>query len=181
MSSEPNYPASFFAKLFDLTERRIQQLAKDGVIPKAARGKYPLLGTIKAYIKFLQERSLGSEVSPGDLHVERIRLTKANADKVELEVALLDGSVILASTVEAVQSRFISAFRSKCLAIPTKVSPRLVHLSDLAEIESEVRESIYEALTELSEFRPVDYGIGVLPGPREDCVTSADVDSQLMG
>lgn len=181
MSTEPNYPASFYAKLFNITERRIQQLAKDGIIPKAARGKYPLIGAIKAYVKYLQDRALGSEVTPGDLQVERIRLTKANADKVELEVALLEGSVILAETVEAVQSRMISTFRARCLSIPTKVAPRLTMTNDLAIIEVEVRDAIYDALSELSEFRTADYGIGTIPGSSENIITASEIDSERMG
>lgn len=91
-AAEPNYPASFYAKLFDVTERRIQQLAKDGTIPKAARGKYPLIGTIKGYVKFLQDRSLAkvADYSDTDIRAQKLRLTKAQADAQELknEIAL---------------------------------------------------------------------------------------------
>lgn len=84
-AAEPNYPASFYAKLFDVTERRIQQLAKDGIIPKAARGKYPLIGTIKGYVKYLQERSLAqvTDYSDSDIRAQKLRLTKAQADAQE--------------------------------------------------------------------------------------------------
>lgn len=165
MSSEPNYPASFFARLFSLSERRIQQLAKQEVIPKAARGQYPLIGTIQGYVKYLQERSLGVEVGPGDLQTERVRLTKGNADKVELEVAILQGDLIPAETVAMVQTKMLGAFRAKCLSIPTKTAPRVVYLTDLAETEGELRNSIYDALSELSEFSPEQYGISLI---RED-------------
>ena len=176
MSVEPNYPASFYAKLFDLTERRIQQLAKDGIIPKAARGKYPLIGTIKAYVKYLQERALGGQAPEGDLQTEKIRLTKASADKVELEVAILDGSVIPAEIVEAVQSRMIAATRARLLSVPSKVSPQIMYLSELAAVESKVRESIYEALTELSEFKPADYGIRQIQDVSEPVLASTESD-----
>lgn len=84
-AAEPNYPASFYAKLFDVTERRIQQLAKEGTIPKSARGKYPLIGTIKGYVKYLQERSLAqvTDYSDSDIRTQKLRLTKAQADAQE--------------------------------------------------------------------------------------------------
>jgi phage terminase Nu1 subunit (DNA packaging protein) len=88
-ANEPNYPAAFFAKLFDVSERRIQQLAQDGIIPKSGRGKYPLLGTVRGYVKFLQERSVGQtqEYNDQDLRTARTRLIKAQADMQEIKIA----------------------------------------------------------------------------------------------
>ena len=44
---------AIIAKLFDLDERRVQQLAKSGVLPAASTRpyKFDLLPTVKAYIK----------------------------------------------------------------------------------------------------------------------------------
>ena len=42
------------SKLLKLTERRVQQLAKDGIIPKAERGKYDLVGSVHGYVDFLK-------------------------------------------------------------------------------------------------------------------------------
>ena len=44
--STPTYPVSTIAKLFNLTERRVQQLASEGVIPKPERGKYDLVASV---------------------------------------------------------------------------------------------------------------------------------------
>ena len=42
------------SKLLKLTERRVQQLAKDGIIPKAERGKYDLVSSVHGYVDFLK-------------------------------------------------------------------------------------------------------------------------------
>lgn len=55
----PSYPVATIAKLFNLTERRVQQLAKEGVIPKPEKGKYDLIGCVRGYIAYLQERAFG--------------------------------------------------------------------------------------------------------------------------
>lgn len=52
--SATNVPCKFLAQLFGVSERRVQQLAKEGVIPKAERGEYPLLASVKSYVKSLQ-------------------------------------------------------------------------------------------------------------------------------
>lgn len=175
---EPNKPASFYAKLFDITERRVQQLAKEGVIPKAARGQYPMLGTIKGYVNYLQERALGSDLgaSPSDLQSERVRLTKANADKVELEVSILDGTLIPAETVENVQGNMVSAFRAKMLSLPTKTAGKVQNTTDLAEIEEALRLEVHEALTELSDYDPEQYGIQTIQKDSKPSSAAAESD-----
>ena len=69
----PLYPASTLAKLFHLTERRVQQLARDGIIAKGIKGKYDLVSSVQGYVKYLQERALGrqqgSYAHPADIKV----------------------------------------------------------------------------------------------------------------
>ena len=45
-----SYPVSTIAKLFGLSERRIQQLAQEGIIPKPDKNQYELIGCVRAYI-----------------------------------------------------------------------------------------------------------------------------------
>lgn len=108
-----------------------------------------------------------------DYEQERARLTHHQANKTALEERQLKGELIHVEKVEYVWGKFISAFRSKCLAVPSKIAPRVQLLSELAEIEQEIRTSIYDALEELSEFRPEDYGIRSMPkDDSEDCTTA---------
>ena len=55
-SGNPTYPVSVIAKLLKLTERRVQQLSKEGVIPKAEHGRYELAAAVQGYVGYLQER-----------------------------------------------------------------------------------------------------------------------------
>ena len=62
MAEKATVPAETLAKLLNLTEVRIQQLAKDGIIVKETRGRYDLWGSIKGYVKYLQDRAIGRGV-----------------------------------------------------------------------------------------------------------------------
>ena len=104
-ANTPNYPASFYAKLFNVTDRRIQQLAKEGVIPKSARGKYPLIGVIQGYVGYLQERGLGQDFSDNDLRAERLRLTKAQADNMEIKNELAKGKAAPVNIIQMCLSK----------------------------------------------------------------------------
>src|SRR5690554_4944951 len=55
MEANGLYPAEVVSRLLNLTERRLQQLAREGIIPKAAHGKYPLVQCVQGYIRYLQQ------------------------------------------------------------------------------------------------------------------------------
>ncbi len=43
------HPVETIAKLLILTERRVQQLAREGILPKAEHGRYELVPVVQAY------------------------------------------------------------------------------------------------------------------------------------
>jgi phage terminase Nu1 subunit (DNA packaging protein) len=94
----------------------------------------------------------------GSLEEERTRLTKAQADKTELEVAVMRGSLIPAGTVEEVWSKMLGAFRARCLSIPTKASHAVLAVADLTEAELVLKDYVHEALSELAEYDGSQYG-----------------------
>ncbi len=141
-SNDPNYPADFFAKIFNLTPRRIQQLAKEGIIPKAARGRYPLLGAVQGYVRYLQARSFSKEAEDlGDLQTERTRLTKANADKIEIEVKQLQNDLAPIELITWTLNKVGSQIASILDAIPLKAKRRIPDLTN-AQVELLRREVI---------------------------------------
>lgn len=56
------FAAPVIAKLLNITERRLQQLVKEGIVPKAGRNQYPLAGCIRGYVKYLQAGHVAGEV-----------------------------------------------------------------------------------------------------------------------
>ena len=91
------------------------------------------------------------------LETERTRLASAQAEKTELEVEVIKGTLIPAENVEAVVNGMVSSFRAKMLSLPTKAAPSVVQLADVAEAETLLRDYVYEALTELSNYEPEQY------------------------
>lgn len=53
------YPKETIAELLDLTERRVEQLAKARIIPKAGRGLFDLRATVNAYVRYLHGLRIG--------------------------------------------------------------------------------------------------------------------------
>lgn len=144
------HKVAVIARFLNLTERRVQQLARDGIIPKPEKGKYDLVRCVQRYVQYLQERAYGSADTPHDTHLERARLIKAQADKTELEVAQMRGQLVPIEIIEHDWMQHVSACRMRMLAIPSKCAFQITALKEPAEIERFLKHSIYEALTELA-------------------------------
>ena len=52
--SQGLYPKETIANLLNVSERRIEQLVKQKIIPKAGRGVFDLGPTVQAYVRYLQ-------------------------------------------------------------------------------------------------------------------------------
>lgn len=63
------YPTETIAGICNISERRVEQLAKKRIIPKAGRGVFDLGQTVSAYIRYLQGLCQGSlrESEPSEL------------------------------------------------------------------------------------------------------------------
>jgi hypothetical protein len=59
--AQANYPGRVIARLLNITERRLQQLAREGIVPKAAHGQYPLAAAIRGYVTYLQNAGVNAE------------------------------------------------------------------------------------------------------------------------
>jgi len=59
----PTYPVSTIAKLLLLSERRVQQLTKEGVIPKAERGRYELAPAVQARVLELWDQVTNDNIN----------------------------------------------------------------------------------------------------------------------
>lgn len=144
--SAATYPVGTIAKLLMLSERRVQQLTAEGVIPKAERGRYELAPAVQGYIKYLQERSLSSEKSPVDYHVEKARLTKAQADLAEIELAQKQGELAPISEFERAQTAMATQIRVNCLNIPQRVVIQLLGETNEVTFKEKLRAEIVLAL-----------------------------------
>ena len=151
--SGATYPVTVIAKLLDLTDRRVQQLTSEGVIPKTERGRYELVPAVRGYIRYLRDRSIGKDgaIIP-DIASERARLTREQADRMAMENAKARGELIPTPLVQKSIERAFSAFGSRIDAVPRKAVPRLKGCSGDGAREKVLRELIREALHELSAF-----------------------------
>lgn len=93
------YPTETIAHICNLSERRIEQLVKKRIIPKAGRGVFDLGPAVSAYIRYLQGLCQGSlkDSEPSELdrrfqearvleRESKARQAKCRADQMEREL-----------------------------------------------------------------------------------------------
>lgn len=183
--SKATYPISVIARLLDLTERRVQQLTREGVIPKTERGRYELVPAVRGYIRYLRDRSVGRDgATIPDIASERARLTREQADRAAMENAKARSELISAPTVQKALERTFMAFKARIEAIPRKAVPRLKGVTGDAAREKVLRDLNREALSELSNFDfdgLVDGAEKELAGGGEDTEAPAGPDDLPVG
>ena len=144
------------AKLLKLSERRIQQLAKEEVIPKAERGKYDLIGSVQGYIDYLKAK-VGGDFTAEEVLKNKNKLLKAKAELAEIEKMKATGELIPKEEVKRTWLELVQKVKQKLLSIPNKVAPVVVTVKSINEIKLILQEKIYEALYEITSD---DKGVG---------------------
>ena len=97
------------------------------------------------------------QISDDDLTVEKTRLTKAQANKTELEVEVLRGTLITVDRVEKIWSGLCAGAKNKMLAIPYKIAFVAQGSTDFQVLESKVRDMINEVLESIDNFKAEEY------------------------
>ncbi|MCF6777382.1 hypothetical protein L3V83_12495 [Thiotrichales bacterium 19X7-9] len=154
------------AKILMLTQRRVQQLSKSGVLEKQSGGQYPLLANIHRYIKYISTSTSSDLQGDIDLNTEikrqKARLLRAQADKEEVSALLAQKKVLVSDDVLNVLVGVFSEIKTKLLAVPERCEPYFNAKHDSFQlkqiIDTEIRDAvrtitddIHNTLNRLSE------------------------------
>ena len=165
------YKVAVIARFLNLTERRVQQLARDGIIPKPEKGKYDLVGCVQGYIGYLQARAFGKDTGTVDMYAERGRLLRLQADRAQMELDMMRARLISADEAEELWASLLATFRARMLAVPTRAAHLVLHLKEFIAIEQQLRDLVRDALTELARYDPKQHsrpnGVETRPEPPE--------------
>ena len=163
MTDQQVCPVGTIASLLDVTERRVNQLVNEGIIPKTDRGRYELFPVIKGYIKYLRERKFGEAVV--SLDEARQRKLAAEAALAEIELAKARADVVRVEDVTRQWELILGDVRTRFLALPTKLAPMVAVEDAQKVIEEMIADGVHTALGQLAEGIPDDAGSEAEPTP----------------
>lgn len=134
------------AQLFDCDKRTIQNLANEGIVVKASRGKYVLGLSIRNYVRHLREIAAGRTGGDADINAvtEGALLKRAQRENYELKNAILAGQAIEVDKIAPAWARVIRAVRAGVLALPGKIRFAVPHLT--AHDQEEIKRLCLDAL-----------------------------------
>ena len=149
----PTYSVKDVAKLLNLSPRRVQQLAKEGIIPKTEGGRYELAPAVQGYIGYLHDRLSGKVEGDEDdtmsLQSQRTRKVAAEAAQAEIALAKSRGEVVERAIIMNVVERGLAACRARLL-IGASVAPHVKAAPDAATVKELIDDRVTEALDEIS-------------------------------
>ena len=149
--SSATQPIGVIARLLDLSERRVQQLSREGVIPKAERGQYDLIGSVRGYVRYLRDQALKAQAGAPDYAAERARFIRARADLAEMEAEEKRRSLIAAEQIEAAWIAVLALLRTRLLALPDRLAPQAFEQSTVGDTRNLIRTAIREVLDDLAQ------------------------------
>ena len=117
------------------------------------KGRWDVAATLRVYLDRLREHAgrAGRPAASGDteaLRAEKLRLTRAQADKEETRVKREAGELVEVESVTREWSNLLRDMRNAMLAVPSRCGAGLPHLTatDIATIDREIRKAL-EGLT----------------------------------
>ena len=152
--AEATHSVGVVANALVLTERQVQSLAKQGILPKAENGRYSLIACVQAYVKYLRERNLGrgnpDEHSAGQQLVQQnVRRASEQADALAMQNAASRKELLPRTEIIQGVVGMLEVVKGKLKRVPGKVAP-----SD-AVLKDRIGKAIEAALIDLSVQRVI--------------------------
>ncbi len=150
------------AELFEMDPRRVQQLAKEGILPTASLRpyKFDLLQTVKAYVRYLRERANGKEQKTADkakAEADKLRaeadLKQSKAKIAEFQLKELEGKMHRSEDVEAMTNDLVYTVRSMIMALPGRLAMDVAQAGSANEASALIRTECYKILNELASYQ----------------------------
>jgi len=149
--------AAVLGDMFGVSDRRIRQMAEEGIVARAAKGRYKLVDSIKNYLLTMKlaAEGVGVDLADGEINLEEEKGLHERVKRhiSELKLQIMKGGLHKAQDVEIVMTDMLVAFKTRMMNIPSKVAPILEN-RDAVFIKDRLTSEVIEALNELKDYDP---------------------------
>lgn len=130
MAGDSMYTTKMIAELFDLGERSIQQLTKNGILPviETEEGRrYELVPTVQSYIQHLKDKASGKNrtATGAKLKEQKMRaeiaLKESQGELHQLKTAIAAGKYIAVEEVTLDYQKFFVNFKKFAMGLPVRL------------------------------------------------------------
>lgn len=141
--------AKELAEIIGISERRVNQLVKDGgIFTKELDGKFDVQKSVENFYK----NKFNDADSKASYDDERAKHERIKRERASLHLKVLKGELHKTKDVEEAMTTMIVNAKQKLLGLPTKAAPMVIGYKDITSIQQILSEIVEEALLELVEY-----------------------------
>lgn len=151
------------AALFDISERRVQQLTSDGILQTTSVkeggrrvNRYDLAPTIQRYTRFLSGKAKKPKRTDSENESAKIaaeaRYKEARAEIAEMDLQELKGEMHRAEDVEEIMTNHVYAVRNMLMTLPGRLAVDTANAETKAEAAEIIKRAVNDILLQLSEL-----------------------------
>lgn len=154
IGDETEVSTTELAAVLGVTARRVQQMAQDGTLPTARKGRFLLADSVQRYIKFLSVEPLDAE----DKKLEKARrvaeatIKTSKATVAKLEAEELKGSMHRSEDVAAMTEDLVYTIRGALNALPGRLAVDVAASASPAEAAEVIRKEVHKVMRELAGY-----------------------------
>lgn len=137
------------AQLLNISDRRIRQLAEEGIIERLDNDKFDARQVAEQYYRFKFDAESSKDLEKAKSKHETIKMKLS-----ELKLEKLNKNLLSANQIEITVTNMIITFRNKVLNVPSKLAPKLVGIKNLNQISTILEVELIQCLQELSNINP---------------------------
>lgn len=149
------YTSAAIGRVLGISEKEVKTLTSTGVIREGYSGKglYKLEETAREIIANYKKPE--DERENVDYMAERAKLMRIKRLNEEYSLQVRKGQLVEMDEAEMVLSKVLVSFKARLSAIPSRVAPQAAEMSDSADIFDLIKQTIEEALEEMSDIDKV--------------------------
>ena len=136
--------AKRLGEVFKISEKTIRNLVDRNILTRNEKGSFDLIESVSAYLDYLHANS------------DTQKLRAIQAKRLQLKYEKESNELHSTDEVEIFISKMIVSFRQRILAIPNRIGKDLLNKTERFEIEEILKDELYIALEELSEYEVGD-------------------------
>jgi hypothetical protein len=147
------------AQACNISVRRVNQLAREGVLPRDGRGSYNLGKCMAAYIRYLQQAMSSKSMMDDDgnlksLQGQRSTLLTIQIDRESLELAKARGDVMSVADHERIVGDLIIETKARVMSVAPGVSAKIEAEDSRLMIQAKIDKALKEAMAKLAKTVP---------------------------
>lgn len=160
-TDKPMRSTDFIAELFNITPRRVQQFAKEGIFKseKDATGwSIDLYDAVKNYLLYVNDGGKTAEEKTKSMTLEEKKINAeidyktAKANRAKLELKELQGKMHRSEDVEEMTVQLLSFIRSQLLAFAGTLAVDLENVEGIARRSGVIKKSVNRVLIDMMDF-----------------------------